>query len=514
MDDTEMSRSLLADLSWRLHPRMEEVAVAALAYILNNYPDTRGGLKELLEQGVPEMRLSDEPFQTEAADPDGTRPDVLQEGDDGKERLFVEAKFHATLAPTQPVPYLERLPAEGVSVLLFLAPSARVASLWPRLLCRMNEAGMSYSDAGSRRAKIVGTGKHLLLADWTTLLDRMAGRLEGSEPGLADLRQLIGLVRFAETHERRAWPAEELVKRVAASGKVSGWLSVEGLGSKARSYGYGRYARLGRRAKLGVWLGVNGVLHEEFPASQLWIEIQEGWREFRKKRWNERIIPTLKDRMPAHVKDDGLTPWVAVVPEDASDLASYATALERIAEILDEIAESQLRPEEVLAEVSRSYEQPVMRNGHRSEYVEAIVALALKDSGWTRKKPWGAWDFEHESGVRLKVKQSAATQSWGGDGSSSPRFGIAPGRVYWDDKEGRCVSQPGRHADVYVFAWHGGTGETADQRDPTSWEFYVVPERDLPAQKTIALAATRGLTAACDIHRLAVALGSVAGSAH
>ena len=143
MDDTEMSRSLLADLSWRLHPRMEEVAVAALAYILNNYPDTRGGLKELLEQGVPEMRSSDEPFQTEAADPDGTRPDVLQERDDGKERLLIEAKFHATLTPNQPVPYLERLPAEGVSVLLFLAPSARVASLWPRLLRRMNEAGMS-----------------------------------------------------------------------------------------------------------------------------------------------------------------------------------------------------------------------------------------------------------------------------------------------------------------------------------------------------------------------------------
>ena len=46
MDDTEMSRSLLAQLSWWFHPRMEEVAVEALAYILNRYPASRGGLNE------------------------------------------------------------------------------------------------------------------------------------------------------------------------------------------------------------------------------------------------------------------------------------------------------------------------------------------------------------------------------------------------------------------------------------------------------------------------------------
>ena len=62
----------------------------------------------------------------------------------------------------------------------------------------------------------------------------------------------------------------------------------------------------------------------------------------------------------------------------------------------------------VLEEVSRPYKQRVMNNVPRSDYVEAIIALALKDSGWTRKEPWDAWDFEHESGLRLEVKQSAA----------------------------------------------------------------------------------------------------------
>ena len=39
------------------------------------------------------------------------------------------------------------------------------------------------------------------------------------------------------------------------------------------------------------------------------------------------------------------------------------------------------------------------------------------------------------------------------------------------------VEYDGRLAGVYVFAWHGGTGEKVDQGEPTGWEFYVVPER-------------------------------------
>ena len=88
--------TLLAHLSWRFHPRMEEVAVAALAYVLNRYPASREGLDELLRGTVKDMRLSNQEFETEAFASDGTRPNVLQKGDDGKkERLFIEG-FHDT----------------------------------------------------------------------------------------------------------------------------------------------------------------------------------------------------------------------------------------------------------------------------------------------------------------------------------------------------------------------------------------------------------------------------------
>ena len=80
---------------------------------------------------------------------------------------------------------------------------------------------------------------------------------------------------------------------------------------------------------------------------------------------------------------------------------------------------------------------------------------------------------------------------------------LPPGKGYWDDDEGRWVERPGRHAEIYVFAWHGGTGETTDQRDPASWEFYVIPERDLPKQKSIALPAIRASVSRCRIQGLA-----------
>ena len=152
-----------------------------------------------------------------------------------------------------------------------------------------------------------------------------------------------------------------------------------------------------------------------------------------------------------------------------------------------------------------------MNNIHRSEYVEAIVALALKASGWTRMTPWDSWDLEHESGVKLEVKQSAAAQAWKSPEPQSPaRFDIAPRTGHWDDKEECWVPKPGRHADLYVFAWHGAGGDTADQRDAGRWEFYVVAERDLPEQKSIALKGLQDLASPCGIDALAGAVDAVA----
>lgn len=509
MNDPNASRSMLAHLSWRFHPRTEEVAVAALAYILNRYRESQGGLAGVLERAVPELGLSDEPFRTEYVLPNGGKVDLVQDAD-GRKRLFIEAKFHASLTKRQPVDYLEWLADDRASVLMFLAPSWRGKELWRQLRSRIEKAGMRLSAADPPSATIDGTNKHLLVADSTTLLNGMEACLEGSEPGLADIRQLMGLVRFAETNAPKSPHAGEvLVKQVAATGKSSGWINEDGLKVTPKSYGYGRYVWLGRRARLGVWVGFNTDLHEEFKATPVWVRVKR-WNEPYDSGWTERTIPMLRERMSPHIKQDGKVLWVGVVPEESADPDSYAEELERIAEIVDEAAESPLSRVSVLGEVGRRYDQPVMNNVHRAEYVEALVALALRDSGWRRKAPWGAWHFENESGVRLNLKHSAAVQSWGGGGAQdSPRFDIAPGKGYWDEEEGRWVALPGRHAEIYVFAWHGGTGETTDQRDPASLEFYVIPERDLPKQKSIALPAIRASVSRCRIQGLAAATDEI-----
>lgn len=506
----ENAPPLLAHLSWRFHPRMEEVAVEALAYILNRHRASRDGLAELVEQAVPGMGLSIQPFQTEAGAPDGTRPDVLQRGDDESERLFIEAKFYAPLTENQPVSYLKRMPATRTSVLMFLAPSERVDELWPELLGKLHASGIPYTEVGSRCVAIEGTGKHLLIADWTKLLDNMEDRLKKAAAGHAELRQLRGLVQFAKSGERKkARPGRELVNHVTEIGKSSGWLDTSGLRATPFWHGFGRYAHLGRRYKLCVWLGVHSDLDEEFGSAHLWVH-RDKWGK-NDTHWNARVREELKARV-SPFKEQGEALWIAIVPERSDRADEYAAALERIAGILDELVEPWGSRVDVLAEVCRQYEQPVMSNAYRAEYVGALVALALRHSGWTRKAPWEAWHFENESGVRLKLKHAAAMQSWGNrETQDPPRFDIAPAKVYWDEKEGRCLEHHGRLGHIYVFAWHGETGESADQRDPATWRFYVVPESDLPEQKTIALKTVQSLTSPCGIGGLGAAVEAPGG---
>lgn len=339
MSDVEQPRTLLAQLGWRFHPRMEEVAVEALTYILNRYPASRRGLAELVETAVPTMRLSGRAFETEVVASDGTRPDVLQRADDESERLLIEAKFYAPLTRKQPGAYLRRLPDEGVSALMFLAPAERVDELWRELLRRLDRRDVPHSDSGSRCVAVEGAERHLLITDWTTLLDRMEERLTDCASAAAELRQLRGLVRFAESGEgKSALAGKELVNRVTRLGKTSGWLHTRGLRAVTRSYGYGRYVNLGFRHKICVWLGINLDLFEKYASTRLWVHCDK-WSHADSRRWNEEIKPELKDSMSPHVHEKGQALWIGVAPEGSTRADNYAAALERIAEIVDALAE-------------------------------------------------------------------------------------------------------------------------------------------------------------------------------
>ena len=73
-------------------------------------------------------------FVGQVGNPETGRPDIVGTDDAQTERLLVEAKFAAGLTAYQPGSYLRRLGEPGPGLLLVVAPSARLTTLWPELL--------------------------------------------------------------------------------------------------------------------------------------------------------------------------------------------------------------------------------------------------------------------------------------------------------------------------------------------------------------------------------------------
>lgn len=159
-----------------------------------------------------------------------------------------------------------------------------------------------------------------------------------------------------------------------------------------------------------------------------------------------------------------------------------------------------------------AFGQPLVENYHRGLLVEVIVAAALAGPGGWRHSAggWGGWDFEHEDGTRLEIKQSAARQTWVAPATTrSPAFSIAMKTGTYQGADWLPLSPPSRPAQIYVFAHHSRTDDAADHRDPLQWGFYVVDTRRLPPGKTIGLEGVKRLAPAAPWSALAIAVERV-----
>jgi hypothetical protein len=59
------------------------------------------------------------------------------------------------------------------------------------------------------------------------------------------------------------------------------------------------------------------------------------------------------------------------------------------------------------------FDQQLIQNQFRSAFVEAMIEPYLARDGWQYcGGNWSGWDFQHELGTRLELKQSAAWQTW------------------------------------------------------------------------------------------------------
>ena len=266
-------RSLLAYLTPLITDRVEDAAVEALGYILSQSPASLRALNETLQMGTVEV-TSAYRVRTQVSGEDGSRPDLVGFDDEGEERLLIEAKFWAGLTDNQPNVYLDRLPASGPSALLFIAPEARLESLWGELTKRVDVSGIELihgtSTHGMRTVRIDGCGRHLMLTSWSLLLSRMLSNAgtAGESSVEMDIHQLQGLVERMDEDAFLPLRSEELgpevphrilnirrlVDDVTERGCQSSWMTTDGLRVVPQVCGYGRYIQL---FDVIIWFGIH-----------------------------------------------------------------------------------------------------------------------------------------------------------------------------------------------------------------------------------------------------------------
>jgi hypothetical protein len=143
------------------------------------------------------------------------------------------------------------------------------------------------------------------------------------------------------------------------------------------------------------------------------------------------------------------------------------------------------------AACAAAYGSPVIENSYRGLVAEIIVTTALAPDWHLCSAGWSGWDLQHVSGCRLEVKQSAARQTWAAPKKPpTPGFGIPEKTGYYENGV-TWTAQTGRHAHIYVFAYHPLVDETTDHRKASKWQFNVVPTSQLPSAKSISLVKLR-----------------------
>ena len=280
--------TLFAHIAPRLTNRIEDVAVEALGHILSQSEAAREALEETLRLGGAQV-CSIARVQTQVTGEKGERPDLIGFDDIWVKQVLIEAKFWAPLTPNQPNQYLEQLPGGRPAALLFVAPVARLESLWPELCQRTTENEPKFelaidSDSGDLRTASIGGGKHrLLLTSGAALLERMETQAcEARDTvALGDIKQLRGLTDRADPDLSLPWrPGElgsefarrmeglrRLVDDAISHGKNAGFLN-RGSVAAGGGGGYGRQIQLGGVA---AGFGIEIFAWARYCNTPLWL---------------------------------------------------------------------------------------------------------------------------------------------------------------------------------------------------------------------------------------------------
>lgn len=308
-------------VGWGLSQRYEDAATEGLAFMLRRHEKLRQRFVALLREAQPDLPGSLH-FTTQSLFTT-CRPDMCGRTDD-KVPVFVENKFWAALTENQPVAYLDRLTEQSVpSLLLFIAPERRRASLWRELLERLTTGKIAHQEVSSQLVEIIGKpySQRLQVLGWTALFRA----LEGSDDhARANLEQLAGVCHAADAADSMPLVQEELtdiklparlmqytdiVREVVETGCVDVFHAASSNRHTCWWHGYGQRIQFNWDPALSAWLGVDLVNWRKYEEGPIWLHFSgqfgQTWNvEARLRAWAEdhgRILREDKEGLMLHL---------------------------------------------------------------------------------------------------------------------------------------------------------------------------------------------------------------------
>jgi hypothetical protein len=365
-----MTERLLGYLASRFATSEENIATESLVWILRSelarqkLSALAGTLGVVLPQDLQ--------FSSQVGHPETGIPDIVGADGQGRERLLLEAKFAAALTEQQPNGYLSRLPSDQPGLLLVVAPSVRLPTLWTELLHAIpslqHSATAPSTDLPSGPLlQKVDDFRSLALISWRDLVTFLLDALQNAEEvGLAqDAQQLLALtevmdsaayapLRPGDYHSRSARQIHQLQALIDHSHTraVQGTRFTEaGPPSHGRVF-YGWYLRTAVGQKR-IWFGFLPREWDRKGCSPLWawVNIEGSWSQ---QRILQALGPLGKTGGPGLFQEPSCFYIPLVIPNFASQpeaVADLLDQLERLGELLDATIEpgatvDQVEPEE------------------------------------------------------------------------------------------------------------------------------------------------------------------------
>ncbi|MEN6622336.1 MAG: hypothetical protein ABFD50_12380 [Smithella sp.] len=321
-----MNETLFGHLVTRFSNSPENMATESLVFIFRHSKVAQSSFCKYLSTlttALPEKIL----FETQNhSDEDSSIPDLVGKDSSGQAVVFGEAKFWAGLTDNQPVTYLQRLKNKQGGILFFLSPARRFNTLWPELVRRCNNAGLTTEIQEENSGSTVATvdrNQYMVLLSWSAALDtiRQSMEVENERDMLGNLNQLQGLCDQMDTDAFLPVQSEELtstvptrllqycdiVDEVIAGLASRHIISLERLRATPVREGYKRYFYF---KKWGCSFEFNALWWKKHRATPLWLGISS--KEYTYDSLAKQKLVSVEMEVPTRLFTEGNTLYVPI----------------------------------------------------------------------------------------------------------------------------------------------------------------------------------------------------------